>query len=128
MTEAISIAIESPEAGSQPCEATAELGEGNLGHPKWAGCYLLDWEILVYEKAKYWEACFFKWDAHHEHIKGFSLDNARSKAEQKIRILESAALRLVRTRSDSAQGRKPRTARVQLSDTTTSTAIMKTSV
>jgi hypothetical protein len=74
---------------SEPCEPTVELGEGKLGQPHWIGYYLLEWEILVYEQDECWEACFFNWDGHHEHVTAFSLSEARRKAKDRIEVLET---------------------------------------
>ncbi|MCM3902338.1 MAG: hypothetical protein ND866_11575 [Pyrinomonadaceae bacterium] len=90
MSERISKPSVSLRSNPQPCEPTVELGEGKLGQPQWAGCYLLEWEILVYRQEECWEACFFNWAGHHEHVKAFSLSEARRKAKDRIEVLEAS--------------------------------------
>ena len=75
---------------SQLCERVVKLGVGELGQPRWTGCYLLEWEIVVYEHDECWEACFFKWDGHHEHVKAASLNDACRKAKDRIEVLATA--------------------------------------
>jgi len=48
----------------------------------------MNWDLLIYERANYWEACFFQTSERHEHVTGFSLKDARTKAEARIRLLE----------------------------------------
>ena len=54
----------------------------------WTGQYASDWEILTYYQEGSWEACFFKWDFHHEHTNGSSFEEVRTKAEQRIDSIE----------------------------------------
>ncbi len=89
MSESITKPFASPGSSSATRESLAEIGEGKLGQPHWAGCYLHDWEILVYEQGSFWEACFFKWGSHHEHVTAFSLMAARRRAVERIDILEN---------------------------------------
>jgi len=66
---------------------------GNKGRfQSWAGQYADDWWILAYYKEGFWNACFFKFDFHHEHARGSSLKNARSRAERRIDFIENEAL------------------------------------
>src|SRR5215813_5410709 len=63
-----------------------------LGRLMFAASYAIDWEILIYRRPdKHWEACFFKWNSHHEHLVGASLIEARDKAKERIRVLEGVA-------------------------------------
>ena len=59
----------------------------------WSSHKADDWEILVYNKGETWEACFFRWPIHHEHINGPSFTYVRRRAEQKICVLEAAGLK-----------------------------------
>jgi hypothetical protein len=52
-----------------------------------------DWEILVYNTGETWEACFFRWPIHHEHVNGPSFTYVRQRAEQRIYVLEAAGLK-----------------------------------
>jgi hypothetical protein len=52
-----------------------------------------DWEILVYKQTEDWEACFFRWPIHHEHVMGSSFELVRQKAERRIRLLEAGRLK-----------------------------------
>jgi hypothetical protein len=56
----------------------------------WSSQNPADWEILVYKQGERWEACFFRWPSHHEHAAGTSFASVRQRAEQRIRVLESA--------------------------------------
>jgi hypothetical protein len=58
----------------------------------WSGSFSPDWEILVYRKGDVWEACFFRWAIHHEHVTGSSFDGVQHRAEQRIRKLEAGRL------------------------------------
>src|SRR5215813_8423346 len=51
------------------------------------------WETLVYRHGELWEACFFRWAIHHEHIISSSLKHVRKRAEQRIRALEQDRLK-----------------------------------
>jgi hypothetical protein len=66
------------------CKATSLLGTGSLGSPRWIGGYADDWEIVVYERETFWEACFFKGQVHHEHLKSVSMECALHDAERRI--------------------------------------------
>jgi hypothetical protein len=79
------------------------LGKGRLGRPEWTGCYALDWEILVYRQEECWEACFFKGELHHEHLKARSLDDARSKAEERINSIKLNNLQSTTTRRNGSR-------------------------
>ena len=59
----------------------------------WSSREADDWEILVYNKGETWEACFFRWPIHHEHLNGPSFTHVRRRAEQRIRVLEAAGLK-----------------------------------
>jgi len=59
---------------------------------RWAGVFMERWEILMYDRVDYWEACFFRWGEQHEHLTGDSLEEARGKAEQRIQLLEYGEL------------------------------------
>jgi|SRR5215510_1289357 len=58
-----------------------------------------DWEILVYRYGELWEACFFRWAIHHEHVIGSSFDSVRRRVEQRIHVLEADHLKLTEWRS-----------------------------
>ena len=68
-------------------ETIAPEGAVIVNHLKWAGQFM-NWDLLIYERANYWEACFFQSSERHEHVTGFSLKDARTKAEARIRLLE----------------------------------------
>ena len=51
------------------------------------------WEILVYKRTEGWEACFFRWPIHHEHVTGSSFEFVRQRAEKRIRVLEAGRLK-----------------------------------
>src|SRR5687767_14738144 len=51
------------------------------------------WEVLVYKRKESWEACFFQWLIHHEHVIGPSFASVRQRAEQRIRFLEADRLK-----------------------------------
>ncbi|MCM3870400.1 MAG: hypothetical protein ND895_06905 [Pyrinomonadaceae bacterium] len=89
MRELISKPFAPAGTGSATWEPVAGIGEGRLGQPQWAECYLLEWEILVYQQDTFWEACFFKWGSHHEHVTAFSLMAARRNAMDRIEFLEN---------------------------------------
>src|ERR1044071_6247843 len=55
---------------------------------RWARPFPGDWEILVYDRQTYWEACFFNRQGSHEHLSGSSFDEVRHRAEFRIRVLE----------------------------------------
>ena len=67
------------------------------------------WEILVYKHGETWEACFFRWPIHHEHVNGPSFTFVRQRVEQKICVLEAAGLKTAEWRQTidctSLQGR-----------------------
>ena len=88
MKQMIRVQNATPESDSPASNPSRRLGEGRLGQLQWSGRFAVDWEILAYKKKFFWEACFFKWDIDHEHVKARSLDEARSKAQRRIRILE----------------------------------------
>jgi|ERR1700752_2888935 len=52
-----------------------------------------DWEILVYKQNEGWEACFFRWPIHHEHVSGPSFNSVLQIAEQRIHVLEARRLK-----------------------------------
>ena len=58
----------------------------------WSGSFSPDWEILVYRKGDVWEACFFRWAIHHEHVIGSTFDGVQDRAEERIRKLEAGCL------------------------------------
>lgn len=59
----------------------------------WSSCKPDHWEILVYKKGETWEACFFRWPIHHEHVNGPSFTFVRQRVEQKICVLETTGLK-----------------------------------
>ena len=59
----------------------------------WSSCKPDDWEILVYNRGEIWEACFFRWPIHHEHVSGPSFAYVRQRAEQTICVLEATGLK-----------------------------------
>ncbi len=59
----------------------------------WSGSYAEEWEILVYRKGDVWEACFFRWEIHHEHIIGSSFGTIYRRAEERISSLEAGGLK-----------------------------------
>ena len=59
----------------------------------WSSYKPNDWEILVYKEGESWEACFFRWPIHHEHVNGPSFAFVRQRVEQKICVLEAAGLK-----------------------------------
>ena len=59
----------------------------------WSSSKPDDWEILVYNKGETWEACFFRWPLHHEHVNGPSFTFVRQRAEHRICVLEAAGLK-----------------------------------
>jgi hypothetical protein len=52
-----------------------------------------EWEILVYSNGTVWEACFFRWAIHHEHVIASSFEAVCQRAEQRIRTLEASRLK-----------------------------------
>jgi hypothetical protein len=70
------------------CKPTSLLGNGSLGNPRWIGGYAGDWEIVVYERETFWEACFFKGQVHHEHLKAVSMEGVLHDAERRIDSLQ----------------------------------------
>lgn len=46
------------------------------------------WEILVYDRIEYWEACFFRWGEQHEHVSGDSFEEALRRVEQRIHLIK----------------------------------------
>jgi hypothetical protein len=76
-------------ASSNACELPTVKGARQL---IWSSRKADDWEILVYINGETWEACFFRWPTHHEHINGPSFTYVRRRAEQKICVLEAAGL------------------------------------
>ena len=77
----------------------------------WSSHKADEWEILVYNKGENWEACFFRWPIHHEHINGPSFTYVRRRAEQKICLLEAAGLKTAEWRQtigcDAVPGSRP---------------------
>ena len=59
----------------------------------WSSSTPKGWEILVYRSGELWEACFFCWAIHHEHVISSSLEHVRQRAEQRIRALEKDRLK-----------------------------------
>ena len=55
----------------------------------WSGHSAEDWEILIYKNNELFEACFFRWPIHHEHVIGPSFESVRHRAELRIRVLEA---------------------------------------
>lgn len=55
----------------------------------WSGHSAEDWEILIYKTNELFEACFFRWPIHHEHVIGTSFESVRHRAESRIRVLEA---------------------------------------
>jgi hypothetical protein len=77
------------DSGDSIGDDQVRLGEGKLGRLKWSGRLASDWEILVYKPAVSWEACIFKPGVRHEHIKGFSLSDVRTRAERRVEALQA---------------------------------------
>jgi hypothetical protein len=48
-----------------------------------------DWEILVYRCGELFEACFFRWAVHHEHVCATSVELVLRLVDQRIRILQA---------------------------------------
>jgi hypothetical protein len=69
---------------------------GQSVHKSWAGQYADHWWILAYYKEGLWNACFFNWDSHHEHVSGSSFEDARTRAERRIDSIENEALASVK--------------------------------
>jgi hypothetical protein len=87
----IEITTELPEHGIVLREPlTAILIEpGQIPNPlKWTSSSIQNWEILIYDRDDHWEACFFKWGEHHEHLSANSFDEARFQATARIHTLE----------------------------------------
>jgi hypothetical protein len=84
------LAVESSATISQPFsyELVPLLGNGSLGHPRWIGVYAGGWEIVVYERKAFWEACFFNGHDHHEHLKATSMEGAQHEAKCRIDSLQ----------------------------------------
>ena len=78
-----------------PARPRATANQSGLGLLVFAETYADDWEVLVYRNERHWEACFFKWDSHHEHLTAASLSEARSQAEQRIDIFEGGGAQIV---------------------------------
>jgi hypothetical protein len=72
---------------------TLLLGTGSLGSPRWIGVYAGNWEIVVYEREAFWEACFFDGHDRHEHLKAASIEGAQHEAERRIDSLQMACPR-----------------------------------
>ena len=66
--------------------------QANTQQLVWSGSYSPDGEILVYRNGEVWEACFFRWAIHHEHVMGCSFEGVQHRAEQRIRALEAGRL------------------------------------
>jgi hypothetical protein len=99
------------KAGAVPQKGIAvEALMNQSGHKHrclaWAGQYADGWEILAYYQEGSWEACFFKWDFHHEHVSGSSFEDVRSTAEQRIDFIENERLASLQPPSLSRK-RKP---------------------
>jgi hypothetical protein len=91
------------DAVQQKC-VEVEPQSGHSGHKdeyqSWAGQYSDDWWILAYYNEGLWNACFFKWDFHHEHASGSSFEEARSRAERRIDSIENEGLASVKPPSN----------------------------
>lgn len=86
---------ELPGLGVVPRESLAAIliERNSMPNPlRWAGSLIENWEILIYYRDDYWEACFFKWGEHHEHLSANSFDEARARATARIHTLEYGAV------------------------------------
>lgn len=78
-----------------PARPRVTAKQSSLGLLVFAETYAGDWEVLVYKNERRWEACFFKWDSHHEHLTAASFTEARHQAEQRIDIFEGGGAQIV---------------------------------
>jgi hypothetical protein len=71
-----------------PCGHPLSARRDTQDLPKWTGSYGNDWEIAIYEMSGSFEACYFKRNAYHEHVTGYSIDEAHRLAVKRINALE----------------------------------------
>ena len=91
VVRAVELPTELPKFGIKRRESPAGIliERGPRPNPlKWAGTLIQNWEILIYDRDDHWEACFFKWGEHHEHLSASSFDDARVQATARIHALE----------------------------------------
>lgn len=72
-----------------PCGHPFNARRDTQDLPKWTGSYRNDWEISIYEMSGTFEVCYFKRNVYHEHVTGFSIDEAHRLAVERIDALEA---------------------------------------
>ena len=79
-----------PTLASASLHRSCPHPQTGVRHLTWIGYYPGNWEILVYQQADVWEACYVKWDVYHNHIRGFSFADTLHRAEARIEQLEAS--------------------------------------
>lgn len=77
------------EAFARSLPVTQVVERDRIPNPlRWSGVFMELWEILVYDRIEYWEACFFRWGEQHEHVSGDSFEEALRRVEQRIHLIK----------------------------------------